>query len=57
MLDGIFAPKPGNPKQRSGVGNEHTIVQQVDDGVKDSSKEFFEALEDQCQDAAAEEGR
>ena len=57
MLDGIFAPKPGSPKQRSGVGNERTMVQHVDDDVDNLSEEFFEALEDQCQDTAAEEGR
>ena len=57
MLDGIFAPNPGSPKQRSGVGNERTMVQQVDDDVNDLSEEFFEALEDQYQDTAAEEGR
>ena len=57
MLDGIFAPKPGSPKQRSAVGNEHTMVQQVDYDVDDLNEEFFEALEEQCQDTAAEEGR
>ena len=57
MLDGIFAAKPGSPKQRGGVGNEGNIVQQVDDDVNDLTEEFFEALENQCQDTAAEEGR
>ena len=57
MLDGIFAPKLSRPKQCGGVGNELNMVQQIDDDVNDLSEEFFEALEDQCQDTAAEEGR
>ena len=57
VLDDIFAPKPSNPKHRGGVGNERNMVQQIDDDVNDLSEEFFEALEDQCQDTAAEVGR
>lgn len=57
MLDGIFAPKPGSPKQRGGIDNERNIVQQVNEDANDLSEEFFEALETQCRDTAAEEGR
>ena len=57
MLDGIFVPKPGTPKERGGVGNESNIISQVDDDVNDLSVEFFEALENQCQDTAAKEER
>ena len=57
MLDGIFAPRTGSPIQRGGIGSEGNIVQQVDDDVNDLSEEFFEALENQCQETATEEGR
>ena len=56
MLDGIFAPKTGIPETRGGVGDERNMVQKFDDDVNDLSEEFFEALENQCQETATEEG-
>ena len=55
MLDGIFALKPGSPRHRDGVSNEPNIAEQVDYSVSDLGEEFFEALEEQYQDTAAEE--
>ena len=53
----FFAFQLGSLEQRSGIGNEGHMVQQVDDGVNDLSVEFFGALDDQCQESATEEGR